>query len=147
MLSVAVVIVTSLLGITFLYHKLVLCRLTPYGSPTTSPKTRAFTLSLPPICAVPFRILSLYVSLRMNKSTIGWSTVDPSKLCPGPRDSRNSTTPAKKLVGVPKAWPISSNRWFPSRLINPVITLWKRLSPNIGGCIVVSSLMHLPLTR
>ena len=77
-------------------------RLILYGLKITSPRTKACTQSLHPICVVPFLTQSLSVSLKMNKNTIGWSTVDPNKLYLVPRVLRSSTTLVKRLVVVLK---------------------------------------------
>ena len=77
-------------------------RLILYGLKITSLRTKACTQSLHPICVVPFLTQSLFVSLKMNKNTIGWSTVDPSKLYHVPKALKSSTTLVKRLVVVLK---------------------------------------------
>ena len=77
-------------------------RLILYGLKITSPRTKACTQSLHPICVVPFLTQSLYVFLKMNKNTIGWSTVDPNKLYHVPKALRSSTILVKRLVVVLK---------------------------------------------
>ena len=141
-------------------------RLILYGLKITSPRTKACTQSLHPICVVPFLTQSLSVSLKMNKNTIGWSTVDPNKLYHVPKALKSSTILVKRLVVVLKVDSILrgclepihpeifhlplyfqvlltlSNKWYQLNLINLAITSLRRPNPNTGGFIVASNPTH-----
>ena len=100
----------------FLIFRLSHFRLILFGLKITSPRTKACTPSPHLICVDLFLTQSLSVSLKMNKNTIGWSTVGPNKSFLVPKASKSFTILAKKLVVVLKVsfrcYSIVLDIWF-----------------------------------